>query len=524
MELSLRSFLSIRHVSVPILSSSPRNSVTLPHLSNLTTSSSPLLFSRNLRSVTVCAGAVEVRKSEKEYFPASGIRVTETEQSNSSLKLSVEVSPRVCLQCYNSALDEISKQLKVHGFRPGQRLPENLIVNYVGKENLEKTAIEAILRKTLPQAMSSVEGRALHDSLQIISKFEDLCDSFSLESVFRYDVVVDVAPTVTWLLDTKYKDLKIVVELDDTIDAEKASEAEFRRRHKALGVLRIVTDRGLQLGDLAVLDIFGENVTDGVSKSEKIPNSERKGFHLDTEESGSLLPGFLDAITGIRQGETRSFPLEFPQSWEQENLRGVSVNYTVECKELFYRDLPPIDDSIAGQLLPGCTTLEQVKELILQRCREVEKTAIDQATDNAILDRLGKIVEVDIPQSVFEEQGRQLYADKLLQLQAARRLDENQIKDLSSEELVREFMQDEKENISALTRQMLAVGEIFKSENLQLSTEELVNEVGNTVAEFKKHSQDYDEDRIKQQVRDVLEGAKVLEWLRENARIEYIKK
>jgi trigger factor len=45
---------------------------------------------------------------------------------------------------------------QVHGFRPGQRLPENLIVNYVGKENLRNAAIESILKKTLPQAMSSV--------------------------------------------------------------------------------------------------------------------------------------------------------------------------------------------------------------------------------------------------------------------------------------------------------------------------------------------------------------------------------
>lgn len=47
------------------------------------------------------------------------------------------------------------------------------------------------------------------------------------------------------------------------------------------------------------------------------------------EESNNLLPGFLDSIIGIRQGETRSFPLEFPQSWEEENLRGVNVKYTV---------------------------------------------------------------------------------------------------------------------------------------------------------------------------------------------------
>lgn len=50
---------------------------------------------------------------------------------------------------------------------------------------------------------------------------------------------------------------------------------------------------------------------------------------MDTEESDSLLPGFLDSVVGIRPGETKSFPLQFPESWEQENLRGVHAQFTV---------------------------------------------------------------------------------------------------------------------------------------------------------------------------------------------------
>ncbi|TXG67471.1 hypothetical protein EZV62_008746 [Acer yangbiense] len=53
-------------------------------------------------------------------------------------------------------------------------------------------------------------------------------------------------------------------------------------------------------------------------------------------------------------------------------------------------------------------------------------------------------------------------------------------------------------------------------------TEELVKEVENSVAEFKRHKQEYDEDRVKEQVQEILEGAKVLEWLREHAEIQYI--
>lgn len=62
-----------------------------------------------------------------------------------------------------------------------------------------------------------------------------------------YDVIVDVAPEVKWIPENGYKNLKIVVEIDNDIEAERACEQEIRRRRKSLGSLRIVTDRGLQV-------------------------------------------------------------------------------------------------------------------------------------------------------------------------------------------------------------------------------------------------------------------------------------
>lgn len=65
--------------------------------------------------------------------------------------------------------------------------------------------------------------------------------------LFRYDVSVDVAPEIKWISDDAYKNLKVVVEIDNEIDAHIASEKEFRRRYKSAGVLKVVTDRGLQV-------------------------------------------------------------------------------------------------------------------------------------------------------------------------------------------------------------------------------------------------------------------------------------
>lgn len=68
-----------------------------------------------------------------------------------------------------------------------------------------------------------------------------------LPNFYRYDVIVDVVPEVKWVPEDGYKNLKIVVEIDKEIDAQTAMEQELRRRHKALGALRIVTDRGLEV-------------------------------------------------------------------------------------------------------------------------------------------------------------------------------------------------------------------------------------------------------------------------------------
>jgi hypothetical protein len=53
------------------------------------------------------------------------------------------------------------------------------------------------------------------------------------------------------------------------------------------------------------------------------------GFQLDTEENENLVPGFLGSLIGIRPGETRSFPIQFPESFDQESLQGVRAQFTV---------------------------------------------------------------------------------------------------------------------------------------------------------------------------------------------------
>ncbi|AQK38857.1 Trigger factor-like protein TIG Chloroplastic [Zea mays] len=233
---------------------------------------------RRLRWLPVTSAAVELR--EATAGGGDSLRVTKTPQPGSSVKFSVEVPTSIIHECYQSTLQEYAKRVKVPGFRPGKTIPENVLINYVGPQHVQDATIEAILKHTLPQALSSVEERALEDSVRILTQFDDMRNSFSLDNVFRYDVAVDVAPEVRWLSEDKYRNLKVVVEIDEAVDAEKAAEKELQRRHKALGLLRIVADRGLQIGDLVVLDIFAESINNDGSRGEKISSAESTGLSI----------------------------------------------------------------------------------------------------------------------------------------------------------------------------------------------------------------------------------------------------
>lgn len=62
-----------------------------------------------------------------------------------------------------------------------------------------------------------------------------------------YDVAVDVAPAVKWTSENAYKNLKVTIEVEDETFPQTAAEAELRSRHKDLGSLRVVQNRGVQV-------------------------------------------------------------------------------------------------------------------------------------------------------------------------------------------------------------------------------------------------------------------------------------
>ncbi|KAI3708624.1 hypothetical protein L2E82_37929 [Cichorium intybus] len=227
-------------VSPPISSLSLCNSFrpTKQFNSLKTSRSCPQIF-HSPRKLSICARAVAppaVTDTVKDPLPADLI-VQEIQEPNCRILLKVEVPPIVCDDCYKRVINEFMKKAKVPGFRPGKKVPESILISYIGKDGVRKATVESILKRTLPHAMS-VDRRALKDSIRITSTFPEMEKTYSSLNILKYDII----------------------ELDNEIDAKTACERELKRRYKSLSTMRIVTNRGLQIGDVAVLDISATTV------------------------------------------------------------------------------------------------------------------------------------------------------------------------------------------------------------------------------------------------------------------------
>ncbi|KAG6513960.1 hypothetical protein ZIOFF_024297 [Zingiber officinale] len=146
----------------PILSSSRSCNlsfaipISLPKPLSFATSSLPRLHSPPSRNPGPFRAQVSVSAAQKtkDRLPANLI-VTETKGPHSTIRLNVDVPPAISQECYGEALDEFSKKAKVPGFRQGKKVPENILLNYIGRQNIQQAVVEATLKKTLPHAMSS---------------------------------------------------------------------------------------------------------------------------------------------------------------------------------------------------------------------------------------------------------------------------------------------------------------------------------------------------------------------------------
>ena len=447
-----------------------------------------------------------------------GLRVRQKAMTPSRVRFDVTVPKKQVKRAFEDVVTEYQKEVKVPGYRKGSKVPLQVLAQKVGQENLRSAAVELIMRQTMWEACAAVRDRALEDSERLETSVGELLREFSPEKDFEYAVSVEIVPDIGWKKPYKGLQVKVQAAGDDAV-AQAEVERMVQEKKKDLGTLRVVVDRGLEKGDVAVISFDAKKITDDGKEGEDIVGAKRDSINFDTADGDNFLPGLVEGVLGAQRGEERKMDLVFPEDWKPEALGGIKGRFTVKVQELFVRDLPQEESVVASALVDGAVTLQEAVEKLLEK----EKKAIEEATEariqEAILAELAEAIEMVAPKYLVEEQGKQQYAARLLELQALGQITYQQIESMSTEKKLRDYIDSEREQLERIVKSTMAVEEIFKLEGLSLTSEEIQAEVERAEEEFKQMGEQFDREKLIEQAQELLKGGKVLGWLKDNSNI-----
>lgn len=183
----------------------------------------------------------------------------------------------------------------------------------------------------------------------------------------------------------KYKGIDLLLDKFEVKDEDVDMEIQYLlSAHKTY---EEVNDRAVILGDIANIDYEGKK--DGVA----FEGGSAKAYDLEIG-SNSFIPGFEDAIIGMKIGETKDINLTFPKHYHSEDLAGKDVVFTVKLNAIKIAKEAVLDDAWVKDYTNGENkTVDELKASIKSHMQEnVEKQMRQQEQAQAM-----KLVMENLP-------------------------------------------------------------------------------------------------------------------------------
>lgn len=289
-------------------------------------------------------------------------------------ELTIEVSQDELKPYLEKAAADLSKQMKIPGFRPGHA-PYDLVKKQAGEMKIYEAALEPAVVKTYGEAV-------IDQKLPVIGQPKITVSKLAPGNALVYKAVASLLPAVQV---GKYRGLKIrrqEVKMED-----KEVDNTLAELQKALAKEKRVI-RKAQKGDKVEVDLetFRDNVPIDAGQSKN---------HPITIGEGQFIPGFEDNLIGLAEGEAKSFTLKIPKDYHRKELAGQPVDFKVKVKGVYERELAPLDDNFAKQV-GRFEKIDDLRKQLGDNILEDKKVKEQQRWELALVDEILK-------KSKFEE-------------------------------------------------------------------------------------------------------------------------
>lgn len=416
-------------------------------------------------------------------------------------ELEVAVDGETFMNAVNKAYLQQRKKINVPGFRKG-KAPRAFIEKMYGEAVFYEDALEIVY----PDAVSAAIEEA---------KLEVIDTPFDLEvpEMGKDGVVIKLKVTVMPEVKLgKYKGIK-ATKKSAKVSAEDVKSHINNMLEQNSRIVTVETKRKVKKNDIAVIDF--EGFVDGVA----FEGGKAENYEL-TIGSNQFIPGFEDQIIGHKAGEEFDVNVKFPEDYHAE-LAGKDATFKIKLHEIKVKEVPALDDEFVKDV-SEYDTVDELKKNVKEELENKKQHEVEAEANNEVLDKLADLVTAVIPDCMIEKKMDDDVQDFAYRLQMQGLDLKTYLKYTGSDE--KTFREQYKEQAEKQVKLDLALAEIIKKENLEVSDADIEEEY----AQYAK-AYNMDVDQIKKaipadNIKPELLQRKAVDFVIENASFAAEKK
>ena len=384
-----------------------------------------------------------------------------TKLAPSKFQVDVEVDEKTWANAQAKAFKKVASKISIPGFRPG-KAPEAMLRAHVDPNRVINQALDIVLPQAYEFGIRENKLRPQRQPEVNITKVEEK------EIGLRFTVVV--FPTVTLGAYTGLEAERKVASVD-----EKEVEESIKKLLENNADL-VVTEEPAKLGDTVVLDFEGS--IDGV------PFEGGKADNHSLElGSNSFIPGFEDALVGVKAGESRDVKVTFPTQYVAE-LAGKDAVFACTVHEVKQKVVPALtDEAVADLAIENVKTVDELKahqkeELLKQKADQFEREHYQ-----AIFDQIVAASSVEIADEILDEEAAREEENTKKQVESNGLTFQQYLDVLGKKE--EDLKAELRENVTKSLTAYLVGEEISIKEKLLVSDAELDVELAKVAEQYK---------------------------------------
>jgi trigger factor len=360
---------------------------------------------------------------------------------------------------------EVEKRLKVRartarapGFRPG-KVPMKMVAAQYGYQ-VETEVLNDKVGQLFAQAAAENNLRVAGFPRIEAKGSEGVADGF-----VAFDATFEVYPEVV-IGDLSGAEVDQVAcnvtdaEIDKTIDILRKQRVHFHVKGEQGDHGDGGADTSAQNGDRVTVDFVGK--IDGV----EFAGGKAEDFVYVLGE-GRMLPEFEAATIGLKTGESKSFPLSFPEDYHGKDVAGKTAEFTITVKKVEWAHLPAVDADFAKMLGVENGDIEKMRADIKENLEREVRGRVKAKTKDSVMNALVGAVTFDLPKALVEQDTERL-AEMTRQDMAQRGMKVNDVP------FPKELFVPQAER---RVRLGLILAELVKSNNLQATADQIKAQV-----------------------------------------------